>query len=104
MGKIAFELSDRVVVTSDNPRTEDPGTIIAEILQGVPQGPLREERLSVEPDRRKAILMAIREAKDGDLVLIAGKGHEDYQILGTRKVHFDDREIALEALKTPTIT
>ena len=93
MGEIAQRLSDRVIVTSDNPRTEDPAKIINEITAGIPS-------LSyvVEPDRRKAIERAIEEAVSGDLILIAGKGHEDYQILGTTKIHFDDREIASEAL------
>ena len=94
MGKIAAELADVAVVTSDNPRTEDPKRILQDILEGVPS--------SVEPivicDRATAIRTAILEAKPGDGVLIAGKGHEDYQILGTEKIHFDDREQAREAL------
>lgn len=95
MGRIACELSDHVVITSDNPRTEKPDAIIGEILQGV-QGFAHFE---VEPDRARAIQKAISRAQVGDLVLIAGKGHEDYQILGTQKVHFDDREVARECLK-----
>nr|ADN12822.1 UDP-N-acetylmuramyl-tripeptide synthetase [Gloeothece verrucosa PCC 7822] len=94
MGKIAAELADVAVVTSDNPRTEDPQQILKDILAGIPE--------SVKPqviaDRALAILKAITEAKPGDGVLIAGKGHEDYQILGTEKIHFDDREQAREAL------
>lgn len=94
MGKIAAELADIAVVTSDNPRTEDPEQILADVVAGIPA--------SVEPlvigDRATAIRHAIREAKAGDGVLIAGKGHEDYQILGTEKIHFDDREQAREAL------
>jgi UDP-N-acetylmuramoyl-L-alanyl-D-glutamate--2,6-diaminopimelate ligase len=94
MGKIAAELADVVVVTSDNPRTEDPQKILDDILAGIPS--------SVEPivigDRATAISTAIRNARPGDGVLIAGKGHEDYQILGTEKIHFDDREQAREAL------
>jgi UDP-N-acetylmuramyl-tripeptide synthetase len=94
MGKIAQTLSDYVLVTSDNPRTEDPDQIIQEILKGMsPQPPFR-----VEPDRRKAIFAAISLARPGDLVLIAGKGHEDYQIIGTEKHPFDDRKVAAEAL------
>lgn len=96
MGKLAVELSDRVVITSDNPRTEDPGAIIAEIVKGVDG----HANYKVEPDRRKAILAAIGEAKAGDVVLIAGKGHEDYQIIGKEKIHFDDREVAAEACLT----
>ncbi|MDY7019875.1 MAG: UDP-N-acetylmuramoyl-L-alanyl-D-glutamate--2,6-diaminopimelate ligase, partial [Cyanobacteriota bacterium] len=94
MGKIAADLADVIVVTSDNPRTEDPNRILEDVLAGI--------NLEREPivlcDRAHAIRRAILEAKPGDGVLIAGKGHEDYQILGTEKVHFDDREQALEAL------
>ncbi|NEP09813.1 MAG: UDP-N-acetylmuramoyl-L-alanyl-D-glutamate--2,6-diaminopimelate ligase [Symploca sp. SIO2C1] len=94
MGKIAAELADVPVVTSDNPRTEDPEGILQDILEGIPS--------TVEPmvisDRATAIRRAILQAKPGDGVLIAGKGHEDYQILGTEKIHFDDREQAREAL------
>ena len=94
MGKIAADLSDLAVVTSDNPRTEDPEQILNDVVQGMPA--------SVDPlvinDRATAIQEAIRESKPGDGVLIAGKGHEDYQILGTEKIHFDDREQAREAL------
>lgn len=94
MGKIAAELADLAVVTSDNPRTEDPEQILADVVQGIPA--------EIDPwvigDRSTAIHKAIREAKPGDGVLIAGKGHEDYQILGTEKIHFDDREQAREAL------
>jgi UDP-N-acetylmuramoyl-L-alanyl-D-glutamate--2,6-diaminopimelate ligase len=94
MGKIAAELADVAVVTSDNPRTEDPERILQDIVEGIPA--------SVEPivigDRATAIRTAILQAQPGDGVLIAGKGHEDYQILGTEKIHFDDREQAREAL------
>ena len=102
MGKMAVELSDYVCITSDNPRTEDPKAIIQEILAGV-QG---HSNFVVEPDRRKAIFTAIQAAKKGDIVLIAGKGHENYQIIaapgesgGVRKIHFDDCEVAQEALQ-----
>jgi UDP-N-acetylmuramoyl-L-alanyl-D-glutamate--2,6-diaminopimelate ligase len=95
MGKIAAELADVVVVTSDNPRTENPEQILQDILAGIPD--------RIEPivlgDRSTAIHTAIKNAKSGDGVLIAGKGHEDYQILGTEKIHFDDREQARDALK-----
>lgn len=94
MGKIAAELADLAVVTSDNPRTEDPDRILADVIQGIPA----EIDPWVISDRATAIHRAIREAKPGDGVLIAGKGHEDYQILGTEKIHFDDREQAREAL------
>jgi UDP-N-acetylmuramoyl-L-alanyl-D-glutamate--2,6-diaminopimelate ligase len=96
MGALAVRYSDHVWVTSDNPRTEDPGAIIEEILAGIPQG---STRVTVEADRKKAIFAAIFAAQPGDWVLIAGKGHEDYQIIGTKKIHFDDREVAAEALR-----
>jgi murE/murF fusion protein len=92
MGAAVAELADLAVVTSDNPRTEDPRAIIDQILPGVPRPFL------VEVDRRTAIRAAIAEATPGDIVLIAGKGHEDYQILGTTKHHFDDREEAAAAV------
>jgi UDP-N-acetylmuramoyl-L-alanyl-D-glutamate--2,6-diaminopimelate ligase len=95
MGAIAAQLADRVVVTSDNPRTEDPQRILEDVLAGIPAG----TPLQVEADRASAIATAIAEAAPSDLVLIAGKGHEDYQILGTTKIHFDDREEALRALQ-----
>lgn len=90
MGQIAVEWCDWVWITSDNPRTEDPIRIIEEICQGA----RALSNFQVEVDRKRAIELALGEAKTGDLVLIAGKGHEDYQILGTEKIHFDDREVA----------
>ncbi len=99
MGRIAAELADFAVITSDNPRTEDPNGIIDQILEGIPDNINPEERYMVLPERRDAIRFAINKAQSGDLVLIAGKGHEDYQILGTEKIHFDDREEAAEALQ-----
>lgn len=94
MGRIAALLADVVVVTSDNPRTENPERILQDILAGIPE--------SVQPtvigDRAAAIRTAILQAQPGDGVLLAGKGHEDYQILGTEKVHFDDREQARDSL------
>ncbi len=101
MGRVAARYSDVVVVTSDNPRTEDPDAIIREILPGVEAG-LREAghgRYLVHADRRAAIAEAIRLARPGDLVLIAGKGHEDYQIIGQEKHPFDDRVVAREAIE-----
>ena len=95
MGRISAGLADQTVVTSDNPRTEDPEAIIREILPGLEGAPHR-----TEADRRQAIGVAIKSASPGDLVLIAGKGHEDYQIIGREKIHFDDREVAGEALDT----
>ncbi|NEO27456.1 MAG: UDP-N-acetylmuramoyl-L-alanyl-D-glutamate--2,6-diaminopimelate ligase [Kamptonema sp. SIO4C4] len=95
MGKIAADLSDLAVVTSDNPRTEDPDRILEDILEGI----AADTHPMVICDRATAIRQAILEAKPGDGILIAGKGHEDYQILGTEKIHFDDREQAREALQ-----
>ena len=94
MGKIAEELSDFVIMTSDNPRTEDPEKILDEIAAGMTKK--NYERIA---DRRAAIFRAIELASAGDIVLILGKGHEDYQILNTGKIHFDDREVALAAIK-----
>jgi murE/murF fusion protein len=93
MGAAVSELADLPIVTSDNPRTEDPRAIIDMILPAVPKP------FFVDPDRRTAIRAAIAEATPGDVVVIAGKGHEDYQILGTTKIHFDDREEASAAVK-----
>jgi len=92
MGELASRLADWCVITSDNPRTEDPQVIIAEILTGIP--PERRATCLVEPDRARALRAAIEAANPEDLVLIAGKGHEDYQIIGREKIHFDDREVA----------
>ncbi len=128
MGEIAARLSDLVVVTSDNPRSEDPLAILSEIEAGVARTGMKKFRVSglgsrvsghgtqdtrresrdaraetesgycMEADRRAAIRTALLWARPGDLVLIAGKGHEDYQILGANKIHFDDREVAREAM------
>ena len=95
MGGLALELADKVVVTSDNPRTEDPELIIDEIftaLQSVPEGK-EVFRLS---DRREAIHFALAHAAEDDVIMIAGKGHENYQILKDRTIHFDDKEVVLE--------
>jgi len=105
MGRAVARFADLAVVTSDNPRTEDPQEIIDAILvgveaEGIPRLPdLSAERgFMVQADRRAAIFTAVQAAQAGDIVLIAGKGHEDYQILGREKIHFDDREQAIEAL------
>ncbi|MFN9628712.1 MAG: UDP-N-acetylmuramoyl-L-alanyl-D-glutamate--2,6-diaminopimelate ligase [Cyanobacteriota bacterium] len=95
MGEIAARLADGVVVTSDNPRTEDPQRILDDVLAGIPS----DRPVVVEVDRARAIAEAIASAGADDLVLIAGKGHEDYQIIGTTKTHFDDREEAEKALR-----
>jgi UDP-N-acetylmuramoyl-L-alanyl-D-glutamate--2,6-diaminopimelate ligase len=108
MGRIAGKLSDLVFITSDNPRTEDPADIASQIQEGVRDSGLKNlssmsvnERFGpgyiLDLDRRNAIRRAIAVAGESDLILIAGKGHEDYQIIGTQKRHFDDREVAAEA-------
>jgi len=93
MGRIASDLADAAIVTSDNPRSEDPQAIIDEILAGV------DGDIAVEPDRRVAIGQAIEQASEGDVVVIAGKGHEQGQEFADRKIPFDDREVAREALR-----
>jgi len=94
MAEAASAIADIVWVTSDNPRTENPDAIIADILPGLVDGSVSR----VEVDRRMAIKGAIAEAEAGDCVVIAGKGHENYQIIGKEKTHFDDKEVAAEAL------
>jgi UDP-N-acetylmuramoyl-L-alanyl-D-glutamate--2,6-diaminopimelate ligase len=105
MGEIAGRLADLAILTSDNPRTENPLEIIAEVEAGLGETGLSRiesggiERLRgylVEPDRRAAIALALGAARPGDVIVIAGKGHEDYQIVGTHKRHFDDREVVRE--------
>jgi UDP-N-acetylmuramoyl-L-alanyl-D-glutamate--2,6-diaminopimelate ligase len=100
MGEIAARLSDSCVVTSDNPRSEDPEAIIDEILAGIPGHADGREDVGVEPDRRAAIALALAAAGPGDTVVIAGKGHEQGQEFdGGRKIPFDDREVAREELR-----
>ena len=96
MGIAAAELSDMVVVTSDNPRSEDPLSIINDAMVGVQR---HSARAIVEPDRRTAIQRALREASPGDIVILAGKGHETYQILKDKVIDFDDRAEARKALQ-----
>jgi UDP-N-acetylmuramoyl-L-alanyl-D-glutamate--2,6-diaminopimelate ligase len=96
MGQAAGELSDSVVLTSDNPRTEDPLAIINDALVGLRRTDVLHK---IEPDRALAIRMAIAEARPGDLVILAGKGHETYQDLGDHRINFDDRQVAREALR-----
>jgi UDP-N-acetylmuramoyl-L-alanyl-D-glutamate--2,6-diaminopimelate ligase len=97
MGRAVAGHADLAIVTSDNPRTEDPQAIIGDILPG-----MAGSEHAVIADRRQAIRKAVELAGEGDAVVIAGKGHEDYQIVGTNKIHFDDREEAREALKLRT--
>ncbi|MCS6863218.1 MAG: UDP-N-acetylmuramoyl-L-alanyl-D-glutamate--2,6-diaminopimelate ligase, partial [Abditibacteriales bacterium] len=97
MGAVVSHFADVAVITSDNPRSEDPLAIIAEIEEGTKEG---SATCLIEPDRRRAIAQAIALAQPGDFVLIAGKGHETYQIFRDRTVHFDDREVAREVLRS----
>jgi len=97
MGRIAEELADHIIITSDNPRTEEPGAIIDEIVAGLSEDGRRRSEIQV--DRRAAIGLAINLARAGDVVLIAGKGHENYQVVGTRRIHFDDVETAAELVR-----
>jgi UDP-N-acetylmuramoyl-L-alanyl-D-glutamate--2,6-diaminopimelate ligase len=95
MGEVAARLADRVLLTSDNPRGEDPLAIIDAIRSGI----TTTTDLTVEPDRATAIALAIGEARAGDVVLIAGKGHEAVQVVGDRALPFDDRDVARTALR-----
>lgn len=96
MAQAALAFADQLIITSDNPRTEDPQTIIDEIMEGVPKD-ARGKVFSIV-DRRQAIEAAIEQVRPGDVVLIAGKGHEPYQIIGTQRIDFDDRIIAAEII------
>ena len=89
MGRIAAEVADFVVVTSDNPRTEDPAKIIEDILGGMKE---TTTPYVVVENRREAIRWAMDHARPGDVIVLAGKGHETYQIIGTEKTHLDERE------------
>ena len=94
MGEVAAKFADYIVLTSDNPRQEDPNEIIKDIQIGISL----DSEILVEPERSIAIQLAIAKATKNDVVLIAGKGHEDYQILKDQTIHFDDREQARKAL------
>jgi UDP-N-acetylmuramyl tripeptide synthase len=93
MGAVAGRLADRAIVTSDNPRSEQPLAIIEEILAGMEGSP------DVEPDRAAAIALAVEAAVEGDVVVVAGKGHEQGQELAGRTIPFDDRDVARDALR-----
>jgi UDP-N-acetylmuramoyl-L-alanyl-D-glutamate--2,6-diaminopimelate ligase len=93
MGKVAVDLADLVLVTSDNPRSEEPLAIIQDVLQGTGTD------VEIDPDRRSAIRGVLAQAQAGDVVVIAGKGHEQGQEIGSEKLPFDDREVVREALR-----
>jgi UDP-N-acetylmuramoyl-L-alanyl-D-glutamate--2,6-diaminopimelate ligase len=95
MGGVAERLADEVVVTDDNPRSEDGDRIVADILEGMEQ----PEQVKVERNRATAIRLAIELAKPGDIVMVCGKGHEDYQLVGDQRLHFCDREQVREVLQ-----
>ena len=96
MGEVTGRLSDLTILSSDNPRSEDPLKIISDIIVGLQK---TAGKYLIEPDREKAIGLAMDEAQAGDIVLLAGKGHENYQILADRTLEFDDREMARRALR-----
>jgi len=98
MGGIAARIADRIWVTSDNPRSEEPEAIIAEIVAGIPPAAAGRDRATALADRKTAIQSALADARAGDVVVIAGKGHETYQIIGSKVLAFDDREVARAAL------
>jgi len=97
MAQVAAELADSVIVTSDNPRSEQPEDIIEDIIEGFSQSDW--EKVTIEPDRKMAIELAIESAGKNDIILIAGKGHETYQIIGTQEFDFSDKEIAEECIR-----
>ena len=99
MGQAAINGADYSIITSDNPRTEDPERIIEDILKGIPSSAREGDDYSTIINRKEAIEHAIHCAEKNDMVLIAGKGHESYQIIGTNTIRFDDREVARSALK-----
>jgi UDP-N-acetylmuramoyl-L-alanyl-D-glutamate--2,6-diaminopimelate ligase len=95
MARVAAESADMIFVTNDNPRGEDPRAIIEEVMRGFDSDAQR--RVVIESDRARAINGALAAAEEGDVVLIAGKGHENYQVIGSRRLHFDDVEVAIQA-------
>jgi UDP-N-acetylmuramoyl-L-alanyl-D-glutamate--2,6-diaminopimelate ligase len=99
MGKVAAELADIVFLTEDNPRSEDPQAIVQQIMYGMED----KSKVQVIIDRKEGIRKALETAKEGDTLILAGKGHEDYQVIGHDKVHFSDRETLLELLSGPAV-
>ncbi|NIP39537.1 MAG: UDP-N-acetylmuramoyl-L-alanyl-D-glutamate--2,6-diaminopimelate ligase, partial [Candidatus Dadabacteria bacterium] len=99
MGSIAAGLADMVIVTSDNPRSEDPEKIIVDIEKGIKETGLEKSKYIMITDRYEAILKSVQISKEKDTIIVAGKGHEDYQIIGDKTIHFDDREACRKALE-----
>ncbi|NIS10257.1 MAG: UDP-N-acetylmuramoyl-L-alanyl-D-glutamate--2,6-diaminopimelate ligase, partial [Candidatus Dadabacteria bacterium] len=99
MGTVAADIADIVIVTSDNPRSEDPEKIILDIEKGIKQAGLDQHEYSMITDRYEAILKSILISEENDTIIVAGKGHEDYQIIGDRKNHFDDKKACEKALE-----
>ena len=97
MGRVSFELSDKIFITSDNPRSEEPMDIIGQIREGIAG---KKNSYVIEVDRRKAISKALKEARSGDIVLVAGKGHETYQVFKNITIPFDDREVVRKILRS----
>ena len=97
MARVVEQFADIVIVTSDNPRTENPDAIIGQIVAGFSNP--NSDKIKIEPDRKKAIALAIETAAPNDTVLIAGKGHEAYQIVGKQRFEFSDKTIALDLLQ-----
>jgi UDP-N-acetylmuramoyl-L-alanyl-D-glutamate--2,6-diaminopimelate ligase len=95
MGQAVTRYADRVVVTSDNPRSEDPAAIVDDIKPGLD----RSVETEIILDRKDAIRVALAKCADGDTLLVAGKGHEDYMTVGSNRIHFDDREVVRDLLK-----
>ena len=97
MGEVAVNLSDWVIVTSDNPRSEEPEKITLDIEVGIHR--TKKENYEIVLDREEAVKRAVYMAKEDDIILVAGKGHEEYQIIGEKRIPFSDREIAYKYLK-----
>jgi UDP-N-acetylmuramoyl-L-alanyl-D-glutamate--2,6-diaminopimelate ligase len=97
MAKVAEQLADLIFVTSDNPRTENPDEIIKDIIAGFAN--LDSQKIFIDANRKKAVKSAIKTARKNDIVLIAGKGHETYQIIGNQKFDFSDKKIAQDILR-----
>jgi UDP-N-acetylmuramoyl-L-alanyl-D-glutamate--2,6-diaminopimelate ligase len=100
MGAIAGKLADITILTSDNPRTESPSAIISDVEEGLKTTKAGPNKYIILPDRKEAIKKALSLARKNDIILVAGKGHEDYQILGDKVIHFSDKEVICGILKS----